>query len=108
MVLTDRPGAGDLALAAERAWLSDDDREAQRQATSAGIGRSLLSGRVWLLCAVFFMNTIVTYGVFLWLPRMLQDASGASGFRLSAITAIPFVAALVGDGGRRPALRSDR
>jgi ACS family tartrate transporter-like MFS transporter len=44
---------------------------------------------------VYLMNTSVTYGIFLWLPRMLQDASGASGFGVSALTAIPFVAALI-------------
>ena len=33
--------------------------------------------------------------MYLWLPRILRDASGFSGFTLSAITAVPFVAALV-------------
>jgi nitrate/nitrite transporter NarK len=51
---------------------------------------------VWLLAAIYFMNTIVTYGVFLWLPRILRDASGLDGLALSTITAIPFAAALVG------------
>jgi nitrate/nitrite transporter NarK len=50
---------------------------------------------VWLLCAVYFMNTSVTYGIFLWLPRILVEVTGASGFRLSLMTAIPFVAALI-------------
>jgi ACS family tartrate transporter-like MFS transporter len=44
---------------------------------------------------VFFMNTVVTYGIFLWLPKLLQDVSGAQGFTLSTITSVPFVAALV-------------
>ena len=96
-VLTDRP---------ERAtWLPPDDREwlcrtmseeqARRQAdghtTFAG---SVGSGRVWLLSGVLFMNSLVTYGIFLWLPKMLQDVSGTRGFALSTITSIPFVAAL--------------
>ena len=38
----------------------------------------------------------MTYGVFLWLPKILRDASGFDGFKLSAITAIPFTAALIG------------
>src|SRR6185312_4711980 len=33
---------------------------------------------------------------FLWLPKILRDASGASGFTLSAMTMVPFVAALIG------------
>jgi nitrate/nitrite transporter NarK len=44
---------------------------------------------------MFFMNTVVTYGIFLWLPKLLQDVSGATGFLLSTITSIPFAAALV-------------
>jgi ACS family tartrate transporter-like MFS transporter len=57
--------------------------------------RGLLSGRVWLLSIAYFLNAVVTYGVYLWLPRILRDASGYTGFTLSAITALPFVAALV-------------
>ena len=72
------------------------DEQARRQAVGhATIGRSFASGRVWLLSGVLFMNTLVNYGIFLWLPKMLQDVSGTRGFALSAITAIPFVAALV-------------
>ena len=41
------------------------------------------------------MNTIATYGVFLWLPRILRDASGFSGLGLGAITATPLLVALV-------------
>ena len=56
---------------------------------------SLASGKVWLLSAVYFLNTNVTYGIFLWLPSMLADASGYRGLRLPLITAIPFAFALV-------------
>ena len=56
----------------------DDDARADR-AGDARATRSVLdslrSGKLWLLCAIFFMNTTVTYGVFLWLPRILRDAS---------------------------------
>jgi nitrate/nitrite transporter NarK len=44
---------------------------------------------------VYFLNTVVTYGIFLWLPKMLSEASGSTGFGLSGLTAIPFTAALV-------------
>jgi nitrate/nitrite transporter NarK len=36
----------------------------------------------------------VTYGIFLWLPAMLREASGSSGFVVSGLTMIPFIAAL--------------
>ena len=72
------------------------EEQARRQAAGhTSLRRSLVSGSVWLLCGVFFMHTIVNYGVFLWLPKLLQDVSGAQGLTLSAITAFPFVVALV-------------
>jgi ACS family tartrate transporter-like MFS transporter len=97
-VLTDRPETAD--------WLQEDDRRwlagvmAAERATRASVGltsiaRSFSSGRVWLLCAVFFLNSVVNYGMFLWLPRLLRDVTKAEGFLLSAMTALPFVAALV-------------
>src|SRR5688572_19994456 len=97
-VLTDRPEQATWLPTGDREWLSQTmaDERARRSATGhVSIGRSLISGRVWLLCAVYLMNTSVTYGIFLWLPRMLQDTAGSSGFLISALTAIPFIAALV-------------
>jgi MFS transporter, ACS family, tartrate transporter len=98
VVLTDRPEQATWLPDADREWLSRTMAEERALRHSTGhvdVVRSLLSGRVWLLCAVYFMNTSVTYGIFLWLPRILIEASGASGFRLSLLTAIPFAAALV-------------
>jgi ACS family tartrate transporter-like MFS transporter len=97
-VLTDRPEGATWLPAPEREWLvrTMNEERAVRVATGhVSVLRSLRSGRVWLLCAVYFMNTTVTYGIFLWLPRILTEASGASGFGLSTLTAIPFAAALV-------------
>ena len=71
------------------------ERALRGEAGHVSVGRSLRSGRVWLLCVIYFLNTTVTYGIFLWLP---QDAAGRVGLGrlgLSALTAIPFVAALI-------------
>jgi len=38
----------------------------------------------------------VTYGVFLWLPKIMRDLSGQGGWQLSLMTAVPFAAALIG------------
>jgi ACS family tartrate transporter-like MFS transporter len=97
-VLTDRPEQAAWLPHADRDWLARTmaEEQAQRGATAHhSVGRSLTSGRVWLLCAVYLMNTSVTYGIFLWLPRMLQEVAGSSGFMISVLTAIPFVAALI-------------
>jgi ACS family tartrate transporter-like MFS transporter len=97
-VLTDRPEQADWLPDDDREWLTKTmaaEREERMQTGHASLWRGLRSGRVWLLCLAYFLNTTVTYGVFLWLPKILDEATNASGFGLSALTAIPFVAALV-------------
>ena len=97
-VLTDRPEQATWLPAADREWLTRTMNEEHARRSTVGhasLGRTLASGRVWLLCAVYFLNTSVTYGIFLWLPKMLRESSGASGFALSGLTMIPFTAALV-------------
>jgi MFS transporter, ACS family, tartrate transporter len=97
--LTDRPEQAQWLEPREREWLSltmareRAERAAHHQGSHV---RALLNGRVLLICFIYFLNTLVTYGIFLWLPRILREASGYRGWRLSLITAIPFVVALVG------------
>ncbi len=96
-VLTDRPEQATWLAPADRAWLTATMNEEHARRASIGhasLGRTLASGRVWLLCGVYFLNTSVTYGIFLWLPKMLREASGAGGFALSTMTALPFTAAV--------------
>jgi ACS family tartrate transporter-like MFS transporter len=97
-VLTDRPEQATWLPSADREWLTSTMKEEQALRAHVGhasLTRTMASGRVWLLCAVYFLNTSVTYAIFLWLPKMLSEVSGARGFTLSAMTAIPFTAALV-------------
>jgi ACS family tartrate transporter-like MFS transporter len=99
-VFTDRPEQATWLSSDERQWLTRT-MEAERAARNAAnahssLWSSITNGKVWLLSSVYFLNTVVTYGIFLWLPKILQDASGLSGMRLSLVTAIPFVIALVG------------
>jgi ACS family tartrate transporter-like MFS transporter len=97
-VLTDRPEQATWLPDTDREWLSRtmaDERARRAQVGHVSVRRSLSSGRVWLLCAIYFLNTTVTYGIFLWLPKILADATGSAGFGLSALTSVPFVAALV-------------
>jgi ACS family tartrate transporter-like MFS transporter len=100
--LTDKPEKAHWLPPAERAWLiAELERErAQRLVQMERHGtrgmRSLLSPKVWQLCAIYFLQALVTYGLFLWLPKILSDVSGFRGMSLSAITMVPFVAALAG------------
>jgi MFS family permease len=53
-----------------------------------------MSGRVWLLALIYFLNALVNYGVFLWMPKILHDASTLRDFALGLVTAVPFVLSL--------------
>jgi MFS transporter, ACS family, tartrate transporter len=97
--LTDRPEQAQWLRPDQREWLGAVmARERAERAARQHVSdlQSLMSGKVLLLCLVYFMNTLVTYGIFLWLPRILRDVSGYRGAALSGITMIPFTAALIG------------
>ncbi len=97
--LTDRPAKAGWLTPAQRTWLTETmAREHAARVTHGhrSVLASLRSGKLWLLCAIYFMNTLVTYGVFLWLPRILRDASDDAGVPVGWLTALPFVVALAG------------
>ena len=98
-VLTDTPEQAMWLPPHERAWLAETmrrEKESRAATRHHSISASLASARVWLLATIYFLNTIVTYGILLWLPRILKESSGLDDLPLSAVTAIPFVAALAG------------
>jgi ACS family tartrate transporter-like MFS transporter len=95
--LTDRPEDARWLSADDRNWLERtmaDDRARRQAAGHTSVTQSFVNPQLWLLSAVFFLNSIVNYGMFLWLPKLLEDVTGARGFVLSGITAIPFIVAL--------------
>jgi ACS family tartrate transporter-like MFS transporter len=97
-VLTDRPEQATWLPPDQRQWLiATLQREQAERVThhERTVLRTLLAPRLWLLITVYFLNTVVTYGIFLWLPKILRDASGTRGFALTAMTMVPFIAALI-------------
>jgi MFS transporter, ACS family, tartrate transporter len=97
-LLTDRPEKADWLPKEQRDWLTGEMRRERAERAQHANGHAfagMLNPKVLLLCLIYFLQTVVTYGVFLWLPKILRDASGLEGFKLAAITAIPFTAALV-------------
>ena len=97
-VLTDRPEQAGWLAPEEREWLArrmDEDRASRPPAIRGAILPAMSSPKVWLLSVVYFLNTLVTYGVFLWFPTILRDAAGGSSMGLTLLSAIPFAGALV-------------
>ncbi len=112
-VLTDRPEEARWLSDAERAWLARrmaDDRAALPAGSRAGVRDQLANRQLWMLCATFFLYSVVNYGMFLWLPKLLGDVTRVRGYSLSAMTAAPFAAALAAMVlvGRRSDRRGER
>ncbi|MBV8880136.1 MAG: MFS transporter [Planctomycetaceae bacterium] len=97
--LTDSPEKASWLQPEERAWLLNEmDAERARKAgqVSTSALTTLSNPKVLLLCVIYFLNATVTYGIFLWLPQILEELTGYKGFRLGLINSIPFIAAVVG------------
>lgn len=97
-VLADRPEDARWLAPDERAALArlmDADRASRATTAHGAIGAAFASPKVWLLSTIYFLNTLVTYGVFLWFPTILRDAAGGTSMRLTLLSAVPFAASLV-------------
>src|SRR6185295_2946606 len=57
---------------------------------------SLGNPKIWLLCLFYFLNTTVTYGIFLWLPKILAGVSGYKGFKLGLLSGTTLIPAIFG------------
>ena len=110
-VLTDRPEQATWLPPADREWLAATmaEEHARRSASGhASLLRALASGRVWVLCAVYFLNTTVTYGIFLWLPRDAARSVRIERLRGQRVDDDPVHRGAGRDGADRQALRSHR
>jgi MFS transporter, ACS family, tartrate transporter len=51
------------------------------------------SGRVWLLCLLYFLLNVGGYGYEMWLPTIVKEFSGTSDAVVGLLNAIPYFAA---------------
>src|SRR5215470_7479421 len=102
--LVDRPAEAKWLSSEQRAWLLETQR--REAAASTGLEESaphktqsqfaaMKMGRVWMLTAVYFGLNNVSYGVSLWLPKMIRTMSRITNFEIGVLSAIPYVAAAV-------------
>jgi ACS family tartrate transporter-like MFS transporter len=97
--LTERPQDAKWLPPEERDWLVGELEKEQAGKTAQEPGwapalRALADSRVLLLSAVLFLALNATYGVSLWLPKMVQRLSTLDASRVSLIAAIPSLCAL--------------
>jgi MFS transporter, ACS family, tartrate transporter len=98
-VMTDRPQQACWLTQNEQEWIIQELAEEKRlKAHSSKITTwsVLYHPAILLLSAVTFIANIGIAGFFLWLPSRVQQASGFSAYLSSAVSGLPFLAAVAG------------
>ena len=88
----------------EAKWLTAEDKALlttnliaeDKQKTDHKLADAFKSGKVWVLCAIYFTLMIGLYGIAFWLPTIVK-AFGIKGYLgVGLITAIPYSVAVIG------------
>ncbi len=108
-VLDDGPATARWLNADERREILDDlARERLKEETRVRLKKTgiLFQGRTLLLCLIYFLLTVSSYGLSLWLPQVLSAASTSSPVGVGLLSMIPY--SLTAAGMLVIASRSDR
>jgi MFS family permease len=80
----------------EKALLARNLEAEDKHKTELKLVDAFASGKVWVLCAIYFTLMIGLYGIAFWLPTIVK-AFGLKGYlRVGLITAIPYGVAVIG------------
>jgi MFS family permease len=82
--------------AEEKALLANNVIAEDKHKTEHKLADAFTSGKVWVLCSIYFTLMIGLYGIAFWLPTIVK-AFGIKGyFGVGLITAIPYGVAVIG------------
>jgi MFS family permease len=80
----------------EKVLLTNNLIAEDKPKTEHRLADAFKSGKVWMLCAIYFTLMIGLYGIAFWLPTIVK-AFGIKGyFKVGLITAIPYGVAVIG------------
>jgi MFS transporter, ACS family, tartrate transporter len=97
--LPDRPSDARWLSGREKNWIkqrlaasaSQSAAEPGRQSHSL---RDCFSSQVvWLLCLIYFLRNVASYGCEMWLPTMVKGLSGKGDVLVGVINSIPYIGA---------------
>lgn len=88
----------------EARWLTEEEKarlQARLDQEAARLGGqqrhrlvdAFTSGRVWLLCLLYFLMNVGGYGYEMWLPSIIKGFSGMSNAVVGLVNAIPYAVA---------------
>lgn len=98
-VLDDGPASARWLDSDQRGWLLEELRRDRLRDETRVRRRSsavLLQGRTWLFCLIYFLLTVSSYGLSLWLPQVLATVSGSSPLSVGFLSVIPYSLTAVG------------
>ncbi len=82
-------------------WLSEEEKSGllseleKENKTSSGkqhsVRAAFASGRLWLLCAIYFLLNVGGYGFEMWLPQIIRSFSNLTEFRIGLLNGIPYI-----------------
>jgi sugar phosphate permease len=98
--LQDAPAKAKWLNAEEKALVIQrlDEEHARKKAAGAGQHRltdAFRSGKIWVLCFVYFGFVMGNYGIGFWLPQIIKDTLTKDPFNIGLLTTIPWGAAAI-------------
>lgn len=100
--LVDRPEDARWLSPVEKSWLRETLEAESKMAVDASSPVAATSkfaalgmGRIWMLAMVYFGLNTVSYGMSLWLPKLIQSLAGLSNFGIGVVSSVPYIAAAI-------------
>ena len=103
--LIDRPDDANWLTLGERGWLRQklESESPSAAASGAALGspapwgalNALRLWQIWILAFVYFGSNTVSYGMSLWLPKLIQSLGTLSNLEIGVVSAIPYVVAAI-------------
>src|SRR5229473_415706 len=80
----------------EKALLANRLVAEDQHKTEHNLKDAFASGKVWVLCAIYFTLMIGLYGIAFWLPTIVKGFGTRGYLGVGLITAIPYAVAVIG------------
>lgn len=98
--LEDSPARAKWLNAEERTLVMQRLQEEQTKRKAAGEGKHRLtdafrSGKIWVLCFIYFGFVMGNYGIGFWLPQIIKDTLTKDPFNIGLLTTIPWGVAAI-------------
>ncbi|MFE6758311.1 MFS transporter [Streptomyces sp. NPDC057684] len=85
-------------------WLNDDEKTVIERALAEDTKHQTEHGKtwdafrdpkVWLMCLIYFFFVMGQYALTFWMPTFVESTGIKGGFAIGALSAVPYLAALV-------------